>query len=137
MKILSRRSFLANSSFFSILGIAGIFPFLRPEKKNKKDMFVHHVFFWLKNPESAEEKKNLLEGLKDLVKIELIKTSHVGVPADTNRPVIERGYHYSLLLLFDSLEDQNAYQEHPIHLKFVEKCSPLWSKVIVYDAVNA
>ena len=100
-------------------------------------MFVHHVYFWLKNPNSEEDKKKLLEGLQSLTPIETIRTSHIGVPAPTNRDVIEKGYDYSLLLIFDNLEDQEVYQKHPIHLKFVENYADLWSKVIVYDSVDA
>ena len=137
MKKVTRRSFLQNS-LFSVAGITAFFPFLqkvKPKKKNK-DMFVHHVYFWLKNPNSAEDKKKLLEGLKSLQPIETIRTYHVGVPAPTDRAVIEKGYDYSLLLIFDNLEDQNVYQEHPIHKKFVDNYADLWSKVIVYDSVD-
>jgi hypothetical protein len=100
-------------------------------------MFVHHVFFWLNNPDSEEDKGRLLQGLKQLESIDVIRTFHTGVPATTNRDVIERGYALSLLMIFDSLEDQETYQVHPVHKAFVEKCSSLWSKVVVYDAVDA
>ncbi len=100
-------------------------------------MFVHHVYFWLKNPASKEDHARLLKGLQTLTKIETIKTVHIGVPADTNRPVIDTSYQFSLLLIFDNRKDQDAYQNHPTHLKFVEECSNLWTKVIVYDSVNA
>ena len=99
-------------------------------------MFVHHVFFWLKNPNSTEDKSQLEQGLLDLEKVETIRTFHVGVPASTSRPVIERGYALSLLLIFDDLEDQETYQAHPVHEKFVKECSHLWSKVVVYDSVD-
>lgn len=100
-------------------------------------MFVHHVFFWLKNPSSEADKAALREGLQSLTPIEVIKTAHIGVPATTNREVIERGYALSLLLIFDNLKDQETYQVHPVHKAFVEKCKSLWEKVVVYDAVDA
>jgi len=100
-------------------------------------LFVHHVYFWLKNPGSADDRARLLKGLQTLPTINVIKTAHVGVPADTNRSVIDASYHFSLLLLFNNRQDQDAYQTHPTHLKFVEDCSALWTKVIVYDSVNA
>ncbi|WP_224997681.1 Dabb family protein [Cesiribacter sp. SM1] len=99
-------------------------------------MFVHHVFFWLKNPDSSEDRNQLEEGLLELEKIDVIRTFHVGVPASTNRPVIERGYAFSLLLIFDDLEDQETYQTHPVHERFVKECSHLWAKVVVYDSVD-
>ena len=36
-------------------------------------------------------------------------------------------------MFFDNIEDQEAYQNDPIHKKFIEDCSHLWEKVIVYD----
>lgn len=124
---------------FSVAGLTAFVPFLQSAKRKKKnkDMFVHHVYFWLKNPGSTEDNKKLLEGLQTLTPIETIRTSHIGVPAPTNREVIEKGYDYSLLLIFDNLEDQEIYQKHPTHLKFVDGYAHLWSKVIVYDSVDA
>jgi hypothetical protein len=99
-------------------------------------MFVHHVFFWMKNPEASLEREQLEQGLLSLEKIDLIRTFHVGVPAETNRKTIDRSYDFSLLMLFDSAEDEETYQHHPIHKKFVADCSSLWSKVVVYDSVG-
>lgn len=106
------------------------------ENTISNSMFVHHVFFWLNKPDSATDRNKLLEGLKSLQPIETIRTFHIGKPAGTDRPVIENGYDFSLLLIFDNLEDQNTYQEHPVHLKFVDEYAQLWSKVIVYDSVD-
>jgi hypothetical protein len=36
-------------------------------------------------------------------------------------------------MFFDNLEDQEAYQNDPIHKEFIEDCSHLWEKVVVYD----
>lgn len=140
MKNFTRRKFLTNTSFFSFIGFAGFLPFLQNDKKKaKKDknMFVHHVYFWLKNADSAAERKKLLEGLNSLKPVETIKQIHIGKPAETDRDVIENTYDFSLLLIFDNLEDQEVYQKHPVHLAFVDKYASLWSKVIVYDSVNA
>src|SRR5690606_13510322 len=140
MKNVTRRKFLANTSLFSFVGLAGFMPFLQSnKKKNKKEkeMFVHHVYFWLKNTDSDADRKKLLEGLNSLKPIETIKQVHIGKPADTDRDVIENTYDFSLLLIFDNLEDQEVYQKHPIHLEFVDKYASLWSKVIVYDSINA
>lgn len=96
----------------------------------------HHVFFWLKNPDSKEDLEKLLAGIRTLAKIETVRAMHVGVPASTEkRDVVETSYSASELLMFDDVEGQNAYQVHPIHQKFVQDCSSLWSKVVVYDSV--
>jgi len=101
-----------------------------------ENKFIHHVYFWLKNAGSKEDKAKLVEGLQKLSKVTTIKWFHIGQPADTNRDVIERSYAISWCLLFDNAADQESYQSDPIHLKFVEECSHLWSKVIVYDSVD-
>ncbi|MES2730948.1 MAG: Dabb family protein [Bacteroidota bacterium] len=100
-------------------------------------MFVHHVYFWLKNADNTEEHARLLKGIQTLKNIEVIKTIHIGVPANTNRGVIDASYAFSQLMIFDNPQDQEVYQSHPIHLKFIEDCASLWSKVIVYDSVDA
>ncbi len=100
-------------------------------------MVVHHVFFWLKNPDSREDLNKLLEGLETLRKIETIRKMHIGVPASTEkRDVVDNSYSASELMFFDNVEGQNAYQVHPIHKKFVENYSHLWQKVIVYDSID-
>ena len=103
----------------------------------EKNIFVHHVYFWLKNPESAADKDQLVQGLRKLSAVQTIKTFHIGQPAPTNREVIERSYAISWLVIFHSKEDQDSYQSDPIHLKFVDECKHLWSKVIVYDSIDA
>jgi hypothetical protein len=106
------------------------------EAAPKKELFVHHVYFWLKNPDSAADKAKLLEGLEKLSKVPTIRMVHIGTPATTNRDVIERGYAVSWLCFFDNLQEQEVYQKHPIHLKFVDDYAQLWEKVIVYDSVG-
>lgn len=101
------------------------------------DAFVHHVYFWLKNPDSQEDLNALLEGLRQLSKIDYIKMFHIGRPASTNRDVIERSYALSWMLVFNNLEEEERYQKDPIHLHFVDTCKHLWSKVVVYDSENA
>jgi hypothetical protein len=106
------------------------------ETAPKKELFVHHVYFYLKNPGSAADKAKLLKGLEKLSKVPTIRLVHIGEPATTNRDVIERGYSVSWLCFFDNLADQEVYQKHPIHLKFVDDYAQLWERVIVYDSVG-
>ncbi len=102
-----------------------------------KKMLAHHVFFWLKNPDSKEDRDKLIEGLKTLAKIETVKSLRIGVPASTEkRDVVDNSFSVSELMLFDDVEGQNVYQVHPIHKKFVEDYSHLWKKVVVYDAMD-
>ncbi len=104
--------------------------------ENKKPL-THHVFFWLKNPSSKEDLSKLLAGLKTLEKIETVRKIFIGVPAPTEeREVVDASFSASELLFFDDTDGQKIYQDHPIHKKFVEDCSQLWKKVIVYDSLD-
>ena len=128
----SRRDFLGTATAAGTAVFAGN-QLITPTFKN---MFVHHVYFWLKNPDSVDDKKKLIEGLQKLSKVKTIKSFHIGQPAPTNRDVIDRSYSVSWLVLFDNGPDQDSYQTDPIHLKFVDECSSLWTKVVVYDSVD-
>lgn len=101
-----------------------------------KNIFIHHVYFWLKNPSSAAERQQLIEGLEKLSKVKTIKSFHIGQPADTSRDVIDTSYSISWMLIFDSKDDEESYQVDPVHLNFVDTCKHLWQKVIVYDSVD-
>jgi hypothetical protein len=133
MKISSRRGFIG-----SLVAI----PFVASLKSTinfaqKKGMFIHHVYFWLKNPGNKEDTAKLIDGLKKLSKVKTIKQYYIGKPASTSREVIDGSYDVSWLLFFENAADEASYQTDPIHLKFIEECSPLWQKVVVYDSIDA
>jgi len=97
-------------------------------------MFVHHVFFWLKPTCTADEIQQFERCVSSLKNVTHVHTFDVGKPAVTDRPIIDRTYSYSLLLVFSSLEKHDAYQVDPIHLQFVADCSHLWDRVQIYDS---
>lgn len=106
------------------------------EDKKMTNIFVHHVYFWLKNSDSKEDLDELVRGLNELSKASSIKSYHMGVPAGTSRDVIDGSYAISWLTIFENAEDEQKYQVDPIHLDFIDKCKHLWSKVIVYDSID-
>ncbi|HEV7622248.1 MAG TPA: Dabb family protein [Flavisolibacter sp.] len=134
MEKQNRRRFIALSATLSTgLAASAYLPISGDDKK----MIIHHVFFWLKNPASHEDIDKLLTGLQTLKNIETVRKIHIGVPASTeHRNVVDISYNASELIFFDDLAGQKTYQDHPIHKKFVEDCSHLWEKVIVYDVID-
>ncbi|MBW6500703.1 MAG: Dabb family protein [Bacteroidales bacterium] len=98
--------------------------------------FIHHVFFWMKEPVTQQARDKFEKALKDLVTVETIVDHHLGVPAPTDRGVIDNTYAYSLLTTFRNKADQDIYQTHPTHLKFIDDCQDLWERVVVYDSVS-
>ncbi|MDI9364319.1 MAG: Dabb family protein [Flavobacterium sp.] len=102
-----------------------------------KNVFIHHVYFWLKNTDSAEDLTALVAGLKKLAACTTIQQYHIGKPAATSREVIDGSYAVSWCLFFANKANQDAYQTNPVHLHFIETCQHLWRKVVVYDSIDA
>ncbi len=131
MKSIERRTFLATAVTLTAGTAAMALPL---QLADDKKQLVHHVFFWLKNPESIANRDQLVEGVKTLGKIETIRKIHVGVPASTEkREVVDNSWHVSELMFFDDEAGQKVYQDHPIHKAFIKNYGHLWSKVLVYD----
>lgn len=133
--MLPRRKFIKTTALASAAGLVGS-SFTKNSIMVEKKTFIHHVYFWLQNPESKEDLDKLITGLKKLSKAKSIGSSHIGLPAPTNREVIDRSYSVSWCLFFKSAEEQDSYQTDPIHLNFVKECSMLWKKVVVYDSID-
>lgn len=130
MSELSRRQFIADGGKLAA-GAAII-----PANRMQRDIFIHHVYFWLQDPASVKDRDLLVEGLRKLSKVKSIQSFHIGKPADTDRDVIDRSYAVSWMLIFANKADQDSYQTDPIHLQFIETCKHLWKKVVVYDSVD-
>lgn len=136
MYITSRRNFLYRTG--ALVASTGLFSSFTNfvMKKREKNIFIHHVYFWLKTPDSAEDLAKLLEGLEKLSEVKTIRSLHIGKPANTRREVIDSSYAVSWMLTFKTVADQDSYQVDPIHLDFVKNYSHLWSKVVVYDSID-
>jgi len=96
-------------------------------------MFVHSVYFWLRDGLKDSELRQFTSQLHALTTIPTVKHSYVGVPAATDRPVIDSTYSYGMILVFDDRPDHDVYQDHEIHDRFRNECSTYWSKVLIYD----
>ena len=135
MEKSNRRKFIGTAAALGLATVATAMPTTTMEKKYP---VVHHVFFWLKNPDSKADRDQLIAGIKTLKKIETVHKMHVGVVAATEkRDVIDMSWSVSELIYFADLEAQAVYQTHPLHLEFIKNCSHLWTKVVVYDAMEA
>lgn len=136
-KTYNRRDFIGNTAKgAAAAGIINAVSCSGNQMEALGNSFIHHVFFWLKQPVTDEVRNKFEQALKVLVKVKTIIDYHLGIPAPTNRDVIETSYTYSLLVIFKNKEDQDIYQTHPIHLKFIEDCQELWERVVVYDSVG-
>lgn len=97
-------------------------------------MFSHIVIFWTK-PEIADAPDQLLAGIeKHLRTIPGILSLHAGKMSPSHREVVDQSYQVALNLVLESKAAEEAYQIHPQHLEFVEKCfKPLCTKARIFD----
>lgn len=97
--------------------------------------FAHTVYFWLENPDNAEDRKAFETSLqKFLDNSAYAKTKFIGKPPRASRDVVDGSFTYSLIVTFESAEAQKNYQDEVPHKLFIEESSKLWTKVIVYDS---
>jgi Stress responsive A/B Barrel Domain len=98
-------------------------------------MFVHAVYFWLRDDLTSVQRDKFASGLRSLRGIEHVRHGYIGKPAPTDRPVIERGYSDSLVLVFADQKAHDAYQTHPVHDRFRADCGTFWSSIRIYDSI--
>ena len=103
------------------------------QKPFNATLFIHSVYFTLKEGLSDEDRTRFEAGLASLAGIETVRQGYIGPPADTHRPIIDRAYTHALILAFDDAAGHDAYQEHPVHDAFSDNCSPYWAQVRIFD----
>ena len=98
-------------------------------------MLAHNVFFTLHdNSEAAKDRliaacKKYLNGHPGTIFFA------VGTRVEElNRSVNDRDFDVALSVIFETLAAQNAYQQAPLHLKFIEESKENWKQVRVFDS---
>lgn len=106
-----------------------------PSMQNN-EVIAHYVLFWLNDGLSEQEVNDFTGFFEELKTIPGIKSLHYGRAAATHqRDVVDNSFTYNLLVYFDSMDEINVYETHPIHLAAIEKYSKFWNKVVVHDSV--
>ena len=99
--------------------------------------FVHSVYIWLKNPDSAEDRAAFEASMAKFMDRSLYaKTQFLGTPPRATREIVDDTYTYNLIVTFASAEDQDSYQTEKAHLDFIEESNHLWNKIVIYDALG-
>ena len=99
--------------------------------------FYHVVYFWLKKSKDSGDTKKLVSELKKFIREnKQVITSFIGLPAGTKRGVVDNSYDVSLIVTFNSKEEQEVYQNDPTHISFIDNASNLWKKVQVFDSIK-
>jgi len=90
-------------------------------------MITHVVLFKLKDPSSIQKTREVLMGMDG--KIPQIRDLEVGV--DVVRS--QRSYDLALITRFDSMEDLQAYQVHPVHVEVLNYITSVRESVVAVD----
>jgi hypothetical protein len=97
-------------------------------------MFVHTVYFWLDPHIPAEKKQAMLADCEALLsKIPGVRHAWGGVPAGTDRPIVDNSYDVGLCVILDNAAAHDAYQTHALHQQFLGSYKRFWTRVQVYD----
>jgi hypothetical protein len=96
-------------------------------------MITHVVIFWTdKNDPQARQK--LLEGTRLLADIPGVLEYRQGPPVPSPRGVVDDSFTAAISMTFASTADADAYQTHPLHVKFVQEyVKPLVKRFVVFD----
>ncbi len=97
-------------------------------------MFSHVVIFWTK-PELPNAADDLVAGMEKYLRpIPGVLAFQVGRMVKSERAVVDQSYQVALNLQFEDKTAESAYQVHPLHLDFVEKCfKPNCARAVIYD----
>lgn len=97
-------------------------------------MFVHMVFFWLKQGTPDAAGAQLLDDCQTyLGKIPSVRHVWAGRPAMTPRDVVDNSYDVGLCVALDDAAGHDVYQEHPLHKEFIARNKPNWQRLQIYD----
>jgi len=97
---------------------------------------IHTVYFWLNDEVDEAGAANFEQGVRSLEGIPSVKRMFVGPAASTpSRGVTDNSFDYALIVWFDDVAGHDVYQDHPIHLKFVDEQEAKFKRVQVYDNV--
>ena len=100
-------------------------------------MLVHAVYFSLRADLADADRARFVAWLPRLCTLDSVQSGYAGVPADTDRPVIDRAYTHALVLLFADSAAEQVYQVDPVHDQFRAECHTWWERVRIFDSITA
>lgn len=114
--------------------LAGAMPLSLSAQPPLREQFLHHVFFWLNEPENPAARQEFLTALRKMEAIPTVRHSYIGAPAGTPRDVVDNSWTFYWLVTFDDRKGWEVYNDHPLHDEFRKKAG-LWKRVQVYDTL--
>ena len=96
--------------------------------------YVHVVYFWLKPDVTEEQKVQFMNNCKKMSDIPEVLNLRVGVPAGTDRDVVDNSYDVMLIVENADTKGQEAYQVADLHDVFRKENGDLFEKIVIYDS---
>jgi hypothetical protein len=94
----------------------------------------HIVFVWAKEDTSKENIAAMISGAEMLSKIIGVNSVKVGIAVPSDRSTVDDTYDVGITLSFDTVDEMQAYLEHPEHVKYVSTyVKPYAENLLVYD----
>lgn len=107
------------------------------EDGEAKSAFQHIVFFYLNEDATEQQIAQLKEDCQNLLgAIKTVQKIEVGVPAGTEREVVDNEYGVGIIVHFEDKEGHDFYQQAERHLDFIERNQATWERVQVYDLIT-
>lgn len=102
-------------------------------------MFYHCVHFWLKDDLTPAQRAACVEGVRSLGQSPNVQSIRVGIPAGTPRPVVDNSWSIQLLCVFADKAAHDRYQsaDDAVHQHFINTYKSNWTKVLIYDSLDA
>ena len=82
---------------------------------------------------AQNQKDAFIKDTEKLKGISAVKGLFYGAPAATDRAVVEKSYHFAVIVHFDNLEGHDSYQKDQIHLDLLTNHGSIWERVMVTD----
>ena len=100
-------------------------------------MFVHLVYFWLKDGTDDAARAKLAGDCTSLLsRIPGVRHLWAGRPAMTPREVVDNSYDVGLCVVYDDAKGHDVYQEHELHKEFLGRHKQHFKRVQIYDFVT-
>jgi len=101
----------------------------------RDSLFVHSVYFWLKDDVTSEQHNEFVEVLRGLENIKSVEAIEVGEPAGTPRDIVDNSYDVALLVYFKDRAGHDLYQVDTIHTQAITVFEDWIKEIVIYDAI--
>ena len=102
-----------------------------------KGQLTHSVFFTLADSSEEKIQQQIDDCYRYLTTAEGLVSVHAGRRVtDLDREVNDDQFHVALVVIFESREAHDVYQDLPDHLTFIERNKGNWAGVRVFDAMS-